>query len=152
VSTADDYDEDVSESIQFNYAWWGQLNLSQGQNVHVSLSALGGLIDFYFLDASGFTEFEYALGHQLRSGFHYYTELSEKDAPSIDKAASIQKDDTYYVVVANFQNVNTVSITGRITATSDGISDSYLVILIEILFAVIVVAVVTLLWKKRKGV
>jgi len=148
------YNESVSQNVPFGSAWTAQMQLDQGQTVRVDLSS-NGLVDFYFMDSSGYSQFEATMNSGGQGQFSYSPSLSQLGSSSIDKTARIPASGTYYVVVPNMDNFNTIHVSGRVTATSGGASDLLLVndwIWIVVLIASVIVIFTALLyvaWKVR---
>jgi hypothetical protein len=113
---AHNYNQSVSESLTLGQTWAAQLELDKGQAVKIDLSA-NGIVDFYFMDETNYSEFRQV--ESSGSGtFIFMPSLSQMDSSSIHKTANVSYSGTYYVVVSNKPNLNPVTVTGQITATS----------------------------------
>jgi len=120
---AEDLTAPVSESVPFGSYWTTEMVLTKGQTVHIDLKVTGGILDFYFMDSASYIEFQRASSNLEDTSFHYYPSLSKEDATFIDQNARVPANGTYYFVMANMDNFNTVFVSGRIAATSGGLSE-----------------------------
>ena len=120
---AEDLTTPVSKSVPFGSYWTTDMALTKGQTVHIDLKVTGGMMDFYFMDSTGYIEFQRALSSLEEISFHYYPSLSKEDATFIDQTAQVPANGTYCFVMANMDNFNTVSVSGRIAVTSGGVSE-----------------------------
>jgi hypothetical protein len=127
--------------------------LTEGQTLHIDLKVAGGTLDFYFMDSAGYIEFQRAWSSLEDTSFHYYPSLSKKDATFIDQTARVFPDGTYYFVMANMDNFNTVSVSGRIAVTSGGLSELVLLDprLLVAFTLVLVVGTQTALWFRGRN-
>jgi hypothetical protein len=108
-SIAGDYNEDISEGIPAFYYWYGMMTLDSEQYVHLDLH-VSGSASFYFLDSSNLAKFE-----ALQS-FSYLASLSREHANAIDLTARVPYSGTWYIVVSNVDGLNSLSLTGHISA------------------------------------
>jgi ribosomal protein L37E len=147
------YNESVSENIPFGSAWTAQMQLDRGQTVRIDLSS-NGFVDFYFMDSSGYSQFEAAANNGGQGQFSYFPALSQLGSSSIYKTAQVPANGTYYVVVPNMDNLNTIQLSGRITATSGGLSDLALIdptlLLIIVVVVLVLIILVVLVYRQRR--
>jgi hypothetical protein len=138
-------------SLVLGQAWAAQLELDKGQTVRIDLSA-NGIVDFYFMDETNYSEYK-----QVESSgngtFIFIPSLSQMNSSSIHKTANVAYSGTYYVVVLNMPNLNPVTVTGRITATSGSpsglLSDWGWIALIIVMIVIVSTAVAFVLRKSR---
>ena len=114
---ATEYSQDVSSGIPAFHYWAAPLSLNAGQYVHIQLQ-VNGAVDFYFMTASDYSKFT-----NLQS-FQYYSGLSRLNANSIDANGLVPTAGTYYIVASNTGGLNSVSMTGHITASMNPVSSA----------------------------
>lgn len=149
LARADLYDDTVSATVSAGAYYYAPVSLSSGQSLHIQLSVTGGAVDFLFMDAAGFSDFQAAANSLFGGTYTYAPDLSALGAYSIDKTETIPESGTYYVVVSNVEGWSSVALSGRITATS-GLSllpsSSALALgIVAVIISVVVIIVVVLL-------
>lgn len=140
------YNEEVSTAIPPGSYYAGEMKLSSGQTVHIQLSVTGTIVDFYFMDSAGYSQFRSAASSPWGGSFSYFPDLSVLGSYSIDKSATVPQSGTYYVVVANFDTSQTAFLSGRITASGAIIgplvSNLPIILLIVAIVTVIIASIV----------
>jgi hypothetical protein len=115
-SSAYDYDEEISEGLPAFYYRSFRLILDKDQYVHLDLHVTGSA-NFYFVDADGYENFKMA------SAFSYYGPLSEEHTNEIDRTSQVPYAGTWYVIVDNSDGLNSLSLTGQISAYTNPLSE-----------------------------
>jgi hypothetical protein len=136
-SIAVEYNEDISKGIPALAYWYGMMNLDSGEYVHLDLHVTGSA-NFFFVDSSNLARFR-----SLQS-FSYLASLSREHTNAIDLTAQVPYSGTWYVVVANTDGFNSLSLTGHISAYTNPITgpiDIQCVTLILAAAAVIVLVI-----------
>jgi hypothetical protein len=114
-SIAAEYNEDISEGIPALAYWYGMMSLDSKEYVHLNLHVTGSA-NFFFVDSSNLARFE-----SLQS-FSYLASLSREHTNAIDLTAQVPYSGTWYVVVANTDGLNSLSLTGHISAYTNPIT------------------------------
>ena len=154
-SVATDYNEDISEGIPALAFWYGMMNLNSGENVHLDLHVTGSA-NFYFMDSSNFANY------QASQSGSYLVSLSQEHTNAIDLTAQVPYAGTWYVVVANTDGLNSLSLTGHISAftssvippsdVATGFAGILSILAVVALIIVVVVIVVVLTTRKPRVV
>jgi len=113
-SIAAEYNEDISEGIPALAYWYGMMSLDSEEYVHLNLHVTGSA-NFFFVDSSNLARFE-----SLQS-FSYLASLSREHTNAIDLTAQVPYSGTWYIVVANTDGFNSLSLTGHISAYTNPI-------------------------------
>lgn len=150
---AGDYNEDISEGIPAYYYWYGMMTLDSEQYVHLDLH-VSGSASFYFLDSTNLAKFK-----SLES-FSYLMSLSSEHSNAIDLTAQVPYSGTWYIVVSNVDGLNSLSLTGHISAYTNpvtgpvgeatGLPGLLSILAVVVVIIVVIIIVVALVTRKPK--
>lgn len=150
LATGTEYNQSVSAGIPALSYWYGTMELTSGEYVHLNLQVTGSA-SFFFVDSAGFSKL------QSTQSFSYFALLSVQHSNKIDNTAQVPYAGTWYIVVENLDGLNSLSLTGHITASSSlsaaqtGLPDAFYLAVILASVIVIVFAIGYIVVSRRSG-